>query len=359
MTPDKMSQVLERACAQAGVKIPHPRGKALSIPDAAPLRKPNLCAGCGHRGVFYALRRAFPGGIFPGDIGCYTLGINQGAVDTCHDMGASINFAASFSRMLASQGLDTPVLATIGDSTFYHSGPAGLVNSVYNQARFVLLILDNAVTSMTGMQPTPGTGITAQGRQGGKVDLTALVRGCGVKVVEEVDAYDLPALLKILQKTYRRLKSEDGPAVVICRRACVSHNRELAVDKKIRVEVSHKSCNSDRPKPRFSASECINCGLCVKICPPGALHFGDKGIIELDAGKCISCRQCARDCPTGAMDMPAQGCCTACGVCLHWFACPGLTGNSQGHVVIDRNWCVDCGFCIKVCAQEAINEKKV
>jgi indolepyruvate ferredoxin oxidoreductase alpha subunit len=264
LTPDKMSQVLERACAQAGITIPHPRGKILSIPDAAPLRKPNLCAGCGHRGVFYALRRAFPGGIFPGDIGCYTLGINQGAVDTCHDMGASINFAASFSRMLASQDVDTPVLATIGDSTFYHSGPAGLVNSVYNQARFVLLILDNAVTSMTGMQPTPGTGITAQGGQGGKVDLIALVKGCGVKVVEEVDAYDLPAMIKTLKKTHRQLKSGSGPAVVVCRRACVSHNRELAVDKKIKVEVSHKSPspsrNSNRPKPQFSATACINCG---------------------------------------------------------------------------------------------------
>jgi indolepyruvate ferredoxin oxidoreductase alpha subunit len=357
LTPEKMASILEKVCRQTGIKPIRPRGRIISIPDQAPSRKPNLCAGCGHRSVFYAMRRAFPQGIFPGDIGCYTLGVNQGAVDTCHDMGASINFASSLSRMLDSQNLDVPVLATIGDSTFFHSGPAGLINAVYNQARFILLLLDNATTSMTGMQPTPGTGITASGQPGGKIDLERLIRGCGVETVEKVDAYDIPALLKTMRRVHQSLKKAPAPSpgVIICSHPCLAQMGEAAVPRLIKVKVAP---GTPGIKPIFSPEikPCADCGRCLKICPAEALTRKDKGIIELKAEKCISCRSCAQECPTGTIVMPPQKGCTACGLCLTWFACPGLSADRNRHVQVDPDWCINCGLCINVCGQEAIME---
>jgi len=72
----------------------------------------------------------FPRGIFPGDIGCYTLGMNLGAVDTVHCMGAGISQAAGFYHAYAHDGGELPtIVATIGDSTFFHSGIPALVNA--------------------------------------------------------------------------------------------------------------------------------------------------------------------------------------------------------------------------------------
>ncbi|TET54526.1 MAG: indolepyruvate oxidoreductase, partial [Desulfobacteraceae bacterium] len=128
-----------------------------------PVRRPTLCPGCPHRASFFAIRKARPKAIFTSDIGCYTLGLNLGAVDTCLDMGAAITMAAGFYHSFAQDEIQQPIVATIGDSTFFHSGTAGLLNAVYNGARFILVILDNLTTAMTGMQPTPALGIRADG----------------------------------------------------------------------------------------------------------------------------------------------------------------------------------------------------
>ena len=93
--------------------------------------------------------------------------------------GASVTMASGFYHAHKKDGVSKPIIATIGDSTFYHSGAAGLLNAVYNDARFILLILDNETTAMTGMQPTPGQGDHADGSEGTLVPLEQLVRGCG------------------------------------------------------------------------------------------------------------------------------------------------------------------------------------
>ncbi len=134
---------------------------------AAAGRRPTLCAGCPHRISFFAIKKAFPKGIYPSDIGCYTLGLNLGVVDTVLCMGASISQAAGFYHAYRASREDYPsIVATIGDSTFFHSGIPALINAVVQNARFVLVILDNSTTAMTGNQPTPAAGLTLTGHAG-------------------------------------------------------------------------------------------------------------------------------------------------------------------------------------------------
>ena len=49
-----------------------PKAKVAKPAEGLPTRPPVLCAGCGHRGVFYVLHKL--GATVTGDIGCYTLG---------------------------------------------------------------------------------------------------------------------------------------------------------------------------------------------------------------------------------------------------------------------------------------------
>jgi len=354
LSPEVLAGVLEQAMAETRLKVPRPRGKALAVPDQPPMRRPNLCPGCAHRAVFWTMKRHFPQGIFPSDIGCYTLGLNQGAVDTCHDMGAAINFAAALSRAHQMDGQKQPVIATIGDSTFYHSGPAGLTNAVYNGARFVLVVLDNETTSMTGMQPTPENGLTADGHPGRKVDLMALIKGCGVEQVEEVDPYDLTAMRKALVRANRHaMKPEGSVAVVVARHACVAQKKDEAIPHRLPVAVA----GAAQPQaPVFSpkAHKCADCGRCVAICPAGALKRIVKARVKVDAKKCVGCRLCAQTCPTGTMVLEPAGGCVGCGVCYTWFVCPALSPGADGRVGIDPAWCVECGLCVKVCANQAL-----
>ncbi len=150
-----------------------------------PGRPPVMCPGCPHREFYHSLKAAEPS-FTAGDIGCYTLGAAPplGALDTCLCMGASIGQAAGLSY----QGVKR-VAAVIGDSTFLHSGITGLISAVYNRANILVAILDNSSVAMTGHQPTPATGMTAQGREGGKISLEDLCRACGVDSVQTLSPY--------------------------------------------------------------------------------------------------------------------------------------------------------------------------
>ena len=106
-----------------------------------------------HRAAFYAIKKVFRDGIFPSDIGCYTLGLQLGGVDTTICMGASITIASG----IVHSGEKRDVVCTIGDSTFLHTGIQGLLNAVYNKATITVVILDNRITAMTGHQPNPLT----------------------------------------------------------------------------------------------------------------------------------------------------------------------------------------------------------
>ena len=262
--------------------------------DTPPGKRPSLCPGCPHRSSFYALKKALPKGIYAGDIGCYTLGINLNALDSCLCMGASISQAGSFYQTFAKDGENIPpIAAIIGDSTFFHSGIPALVNARWEGSRFVLLLLDNSTTAMTGNQPTPAAGRRADGSQGPALELETLLKGCGIEKITVVDPYRQRELIETIKEAWEYAQApEGGIAVVIARRGCLMIPAERKLLPTLQVSIAN--------------DDCTGCGYCIKAfeCPALMLKAEDpENRVTIDQVTCVGCGQCLDICPHGAIQI--------------------------------------------------------
>jgi indolepyruvate ferredoxin oxidoreductase alpha subunit len=259
-----------------------------------PERTMTFCAGCPHRATFWAIKNALKldgrDGFVTGDIGCYTMALGPAGffqVRTVHCMGGGAGVANGLGK-LGQFGFDQPVIAVVGDSTFYHATIPALINGIYNQSKFILVILDNNATAMTGFQPHPGTGMTAMGEPTKAVSMEALCRSLGAHV-EICDPFDL----KNTTNTLLKMMSEDGGAkVAIMRRSC-----ELVRAKK---EKSPYKVHIDSEKCIGEACGCDR--LCTRIflCP-GLVWDRKAGKSRIDEVICSGCGVCADICPQGAI----------------------------------------------------------
>jgi indolepyruvate ferredoxin oxidoreductase alpha subunit len=255
---------------------PLPESHDVKLDFELPARPPAMCAGCPHRATFYILKSVFKEeSIFASDIGCYTLGTQLGAVDTCICMGASITVASG----LSFSGIKNKIACTIGDSTFMHTGIPGLINAVYNKADITVVILDNRTTGMTGHQPNPSTGETILGEPSMEISLESIVKACGVQSMQVIDPLDMETSKAAFKKAY----ATDGVKVIIARQPCVITAKRMGMRRK-QYEVLEDLCEGCkrcvkfgcpamevRDGKAFIGDTCAGCGVCTHICQFGAI----------------------------------------------------------------------------------------
>lgn len=249
------------------------------LAENVPVRPPVMCAGCPHRGMFYALSKNKITVL--GDIGCYTLGsaapLNAMEMTLC--MGASVSSLHGFNKALKAES-EGKTVAVIGDSTFMHSGMTSLATIAYNQSNSTVIIVDNSITGMTGHQQNPTTGKNLYGDPAGRVNLEALVKSMGINRVRVVDPYNIEQCEQALKEEL----AANEPSVIISRRPCA-----------LLKEVKHPGPISVNP------DKCKSCKSCMKIgCP--AISMKD-GKAKVDDTLCVGCKVCTQMCKFDAFNV--------------------------------------------------------
>ena len=276
-TPDKVRDKLVRIWPD----MTSDKGESFSLPFEVPSRPAQMCPGCGHRSAFSAIKKALEKeDVTVADIGCHTLGYmppyNVGEILMC--MGASTGMASG----LALFNDKKRVVAFLGDSTFFHAGLPGLINTIFNHHNITLIIMENGTTAMTGHQDHAGM----------EVSIADLLKGLGIETILSCDTYNQDKLTRLV-KTAMDVK---GISVVIASHPCMLKFTRLQRKKpgfvQQHIAIDQKICNQTHDClerfgcPTFVRNPdesvdinldlCIGDGSCRPSCPQTAIGF-DKG----------------------------------------------------------------------------------
>jgi indolepyruvate ferredoxin oxidoreductase alpha subunit len=284
-------EIVEKALKGKKYKEPKIRVK----PEDLPRRPPNLCAGCSHRPLFYALKKL--GAFVFGDIGCYTLGTAPPlqALHTTICMGAGVGQAHGAMKALGKDALGKTV-AVIGDSTFLHGGVTPLMDIVYNKGNSTTIILDNRITGMTGHQEHPGTGFTARQEPTNAVDYAELGKALGVKSIRYIDPYNIKETMEIIKEEMNK----DEPSLIIYKNAPCMLLRRAKPTERFKY-----------PFYVIDTNKCRGCKMCLEInCPAISWQEGEgktedghkrKGTTYINRDQCVGCEVCVQVCKFDAI----------------------------------------------------------
>lgn len=263
------------------------KNESFSTKIPLPKRPPLLCPGCPHRATYYSVKKAvkdlkLENVIYPTDIGCYTLGIEPPyeTADYLLSMGSSVGTSCGFST-----ATNQKIVGFIGDSTFFHAGIPALINAVHNKHRFVLVVLDNRTTAMTGGQPHPGLPVDGMGDPAPEISIEKIARGAGVEFVKTIN----PLNLKLAEDSLKEALLYDGVAVVISKHPCmlITARERRKKGKYIGILIDQDKC-----------SECFEC-LEELACP--AIFMKDNGTVNINPLFCRGCSICIQMCPEKAI----------------------------------------------------------
>ena len=254
----------------------------------APPRPPALCAGCPHRGFYFAMQNYHQRLVAVGDIGCYSLGVGDpfNGFDTCICMGSGFSIPIGLSKALEKQGDSRKVFGILGDSTFFHSGFNSLVDAVHAKANVCLVVLDNSITAMTGHQQNAGTEINLMGYQVPAIDIRRMVLSTGLPEdhVLEVDPIDQAAMNAAIQKAL----GDRETWVILSRRPCALLKEVIKARGDLRCEIDPAACKG--------------CRACTKVvCPSLTFDAKAKKALISDPASCTGCGLCMQQCRFGAI----------------------------------------------------------
>jgi indolepyruvate ferredoxin oxidoreductase alpha subunit len=156
---------------------------------------------------------------------------------------------------------------------------------VQHQTPITVIIMDNGWTSMTGMQPNPGTNPADHPAAIQRVDIARIVEGIGVDFFVEVDPFDQGQTTAAILNSLKR----DGVRVILARQECAMPARRRG---KSAGEV------------RVIAENCNLCKLCIIQTGCPAITLGD-GTIVIDPDVCYGCNLCGAVCNRDAIEYTA------------------------------------------------------
>jgi len=146
------------------------------------------------------------------------------------------------------------------------------------------------------------------------------------------------------------------------------------MDKRILGQVALVACNGGC-RNEGCGFGCLGCGMCLAICPFGAIGLNEHGVAEVNEDKCRGCGACVTECPQTIIllhdaDSPiAVKCsnrdpgkaartacavsCIGCGICER--VCPSGAARVRDNLSsIDEGLCLSCGMCAVKCPRHAI-----
>ncbi|MGD2104086.1 MAG: thiamine pyrophosphate-dependent enzyme [Anaerolineae bacterium] len=259
--------------------------------EIAATRPITVCAGCPHRGTYMAINQALRNlglrkdeVMVTGDIGCTILGMNEPFETVWNEvaMGSSISLAQGY----VYSGLETPVIATIGDSTFFHAGMPGLINAVQHSVPLTLIVMDNGWTAMTGMQTNPGTEAAFQPPGNRRVDLAEVIPAMGVEQFFMIDPFELDEATAVVEEAL----GLPGVKVVLSRQECAIQAQRRGLEAGV-VEVD--------------AEACTLCKRCITVTGCPAISLGEETVL-IDQSLCYGCGLCAQVCSFDAIHVKRE-----------------------------------------------------
>ena len=295
MNPDLVAAAVSKILEVDYAAVPEAyakRSREVAL-SGAPGRDMIFCAGCPHRASFWSIHNALQmdgrEGFVCGDIGCYSLAVlptGFSTLKTLHAMGSGVGLASGFGK-LGQFGMNQPVLATVGDSTFFHAVLPAIVNAIHHHSDITLVVLDNGGTAMTGFQPHPGLPVNAGGDEVPALDVAKICEAMGA-TVRIGDPFDIEKT----RQTILELFEIKGIKVLVLKQICAL-SPEKKAGKMFDVSVDENICLGQ------------NCGcnqLCTRIFKCPGLNW-DKAhqVSRIDEVICVGCGVCASICPSGAI----------------------------------------------------------
>lgn len=153
------------------------------------------------------------------------------------------------------------------------------------------------------------------------------------------------------------------PGNVPTMRCCVYKERAILTD---RVKLAMGGDKSNRNIIEVIESACDECPMggyevtnscrgclahrCEDVCKKQAIVFDHNHVAHIDKNKCVDCGMCAKVCPYTAIVNRKRPCENACKI-------KAISMNENKAAAIDNEKCISCGACVYQCPFGAIMDK--